>query len=71
MALQIKTICPGGHLLNAILSGMPDTSNLNIRAEIRFEGKCPTCGAAPMRAPGGYYELSDDGVLRKTGNYRP
>jgi hypothetical protein len=71
MAMRIKAICPNKHLLNATLSGMAGTSNLNIGAEIRLEGNCPTCGASPMRAPSGYYELGDDGVLKKTGDYRP
>jgi hypothetical protein len=71
MALKIKTICPEWHLLNATLNGMPDTSNLNIAGKIRLEGTCPTCGASPIEAPGGYYELGEDGVLRKTGDYRP
>ena len=71
MALKIQAICPQGHLLNASLDGMPSASNLNMGAVIRLEGKCPICGAAPIQAPIGYYELDDEGVLKRTGDYRP
>ena len=47
------------------------TRLISISARKFGSENCPTCGSSPMRAPSGYYELGDDGVLRKTGDYRP
>jgi hypothetical protein len=71
MTLKIQAICPRGHLLNASLAGMPDTHSLNMAAVIRLEGTCPTCGTEPIQAPIGYYELDDEGILKRVGGYRP
>ena len=71
MAIKIEARCPNGHILSASLNGMTSALNLNIAGNIRLEGKCPICGAGPMQAPSGYYEVDEVGLMKRIGDYRP
>jgi hypothetical protein len=71
MAIKIEANCPKGHILSASLNDMPNTPSLNMAGDIQLGGKCPICGAGPMRAPSGYYESDDTGLMKRIGDYRP
>ena len=71
MAIKIEARCPNGHILSASLNGMTSALNLNIAGNIRLEGKCPICGAGPMQASSGYYEVDEVGLMKRISDCRP
>ncbi|MCW1984992.1 UNVERIFIED_ORG: putative RNA-binding Zn-ribbon protein involved in translation (DUF1610 family) [Sphingomonas sp. R1F5B] len=68
MTCKIKVTCESCGVTGTLDLGM-NVKTLNVGGVIKVENPCPNCGNAAMSAPGGKYELDDNGNLNRTGDF--